>query len=113
MSERLGSDDVRGAHAAVYLRLYSGSALVEHGSAGYGHERSRASRVLVQPGNDNSSTAPELMSVTHASAGMHTELFVEVAEVRFGGLVAEEEPGGHLLVAEPSASLLIYPKVKQ
>jgi len=44
---------------------------------------------------------------------VHTELFVDVAEVHFGGLVAEDEPGGHLLVAEPSASLLIYPKVKQ
>jgi hypothetical protein len=32
---------------------------------------------------------------------MHTELFVDVAEAHFGGLVAEEEPGGHLLVAEP------------
>ncbi len=44
---------------------------------------------------------------------MHIELFVDVAEVHFGGLVAEEEPGGHLLVAEPVGSLLIYPKVKQ
>jgi hypothetical protein len=32
---------------------------------------------------------------------MHTELFVDVAKVHFGGLVAEEEPGGHLLAAEP------------
>ena len=32
---------------------------------------------------------------------MHTELFVDVAEVAFGGLVDEEEPGGHLLAAEP------------
>jgi hypothetical protein len=32
---------------------------------------------------------------------MHTELFADVAEVHFGGLVAEEEPGGHLLAAGP------------